>query len=52
VAEIVSDLAGAAHALGREINPTIYDEREFDTKRESGFLREVLTGPPIVLRGT
>jgi predicted nucleotidyltransferase len=52
VAEIVSDLAGAAHALGREINPTIYDEHEFDAKRESGFLHEVLTGPLIVLRGT
>jgi predicted nucleotidyltransferase len=52
VAEIVSDLAGAAQALGREINPTIYDEREFDARRESAFLHEVLTGPLIVLRGT
>lgn len=51
VADIVSDLAGAAHALGREINPTIYDEGEFDAKRDSGFLREVLAGPLIVLRG-
>ena len=41
-----------AQALGREINPTIYDEREFDARRESAFLHEVLTGPLIVLRGT
>jgi hypothetical protein len=33
-------------------NPTIYDEREFDARRESAFLHEVLTGPLIVLRGT
>ena len=51
VADMVSDLAGAAHSLGREINPTIYDEQEFEAKRESGFLREVLSGPVIVLRG-
>ena len=52
VADIVGDLAAAAHSLGREINPTIYDEQEFDAKRESGFLQEVLTGPLIVLRET
>ena len=52
VADIVGDLAAAAHSLGREINPTIYDEQEFDAKRESGFLHEVLTGPLIVLRET
>ena len=52
VAEIVGDLAAAAHSLGREINPTIYDEQEFHAKRESGFLQDVLAGPLIVLRET
>ena len=51
VAGIVADLADAAHALGREINPTVYDEVEFGAKRDSGFLHEVLTGPLVILKG-
>ena len=50
VAEIVIDLAEAAHSLGREINPTIYDQGEFEAKRGTGFLREVLSGPLLVLK--
>jgi len=50
VAEIVAGLAESAHSLGREVSPTVYDEREFKAKRESGFLHEVLSGPLIVLK--
>lgn len=50
VADIVSEIADAAHWLGREINPTIYDEREFAERRDEPFLRGVLAGPVIVLK--
>jgi predicted nucleotidyltransferase len=50
LAGIVTDLTEAAHSVGREINPTIYDQTEFDARRDSGFLREVLSGPLLVLK--
>jgi len=50
VTDIVAALAEAGHAIGREINPTIYDRQEFESRREAGFLREVLAGPLVVLK--
>jgi predicted nucleotidyltransferase len=50
VADIVAALVDAEHSIGREINPTIYDRTEFESKRDSGFLRDVLAGPLVVLK--
>jgi predicted nucleotidyltransferase len=51
VADIVAALIDAAYSIGRQISPTVYDRTEFDSRRESGFLREVLAGPLVVLKG-
>jgi predicted nucleotidyltransferase len=50
VSDIVAALVDAGHSIDREINPTIYDRTEFDSRRDSGFLREVLAGPLVVLK--
>ena len=36
--------------IGREPSFTIYDRPEFESRRESVFLREVLAGPLVVLK--
>jgi len=47
-------LRTAQNQLGREINPTIYEPKEFRTKlkRDAHFLRRVVTGPKLMLIGT
>lgn len=41
-------------ALGREVNPTIYDAAQFRAKARAGahFVRRVLEGPKVMLIGT
>jgi DNA-binding transcriptional ArsR family regulator len=52
-AELVSTLAQAQNALGREINPTVYSAAEFRRKTASGhhFVQSVLKTPKIFLIG-
>lgn len=51
--EVVSVIHGAQSTLNREINPTVYPPREFQSKLEAGhhFLRTVLRGPMVFLIG-
>jgi len=52
-AEVVSALAQAQDALGREVNPTVYSLQEFTQKASSGhhFVRSVLKDRKIFLIG-
>jgi len=52
-AEVVSALAPAQEALGREVNPVVYPLEEFRRRRAEGdhFLTSVLGGPRILLMG-
>ena len=52
--EVYQLVAGAEHALGRRINPTLYTPEEFDRRRQDGhfFLKRVLASDPLVLIGT
>ena len=52
-ADVVSSLAPAQEALGREINPTVYAPEEFRSKvaAEHHFLTSVLAAPKIFLIG-
>jgi len=40
------------HKVGREINYSVYPPEEFLSKKEKGFIVEVLKGKKIMLRGT
>ncbi len=51
VLTVLSSLADAAHALGREINPVVYETSEYAAKRGERFLSNVLGGPLVVLKG-
>lgn len=52
--EVAAALTPAEGALGREINPTVYTEREFREKLKAGhhFLKSVNTGPKLFLVGS
>ena len=52
-AEVVSTLAPAQEALGREINPTVYPVSEFREKLAANhhFLKSILEGPKLFLIG-
>ncbi len=50
--EVVRALAPAQKALGREINPTVYPEAEFEEKRGGGgFVDRVLAGEKVMVVG-
>ena len=51
--EIVTALQPAQDRLGREVNPTVYSQDEFQKKLTTGhhFLRRVMAGPRIFLIG-
>ena len=51
--EVVAALGGVQARIGREINPTVYSEREFREKLRAGhhFLRTVITSPKLFLIG-
>jgi predicted nucleotidyltransferase len=51
--EILAQMAGAERAIGRSINPTIYSNKEFKEKLQSGnhFLRSVMNGERVILIG-
>jgi DNA-binding transcriptional ArsR family regulator/predicted nucleotidyltransferase len=52
--EVVSAVASAQEAVGREINPTVYPIQEFREKlrQDNHFLRSVLAGPKLFLMGS
>jgi len=51
--ELYAGFASVEAKLGRKISPTLYMNREFEKRRESGnpFLERVLNGPITVLTG-
>ena len=51
--DVYSALAPAEKLLDRRVNPTLYDSREFEHRRNTNnaFLTRVLTGPTIALIG-
>jgi predicted nucleotidyltransferase len=51
--EVVEAFQGAQEILGREVNPTVYPEREFRQKLRAGhhFLKTVAKAPKIFLMG-
>jgi predicted nucleotidyltransferase len=51
--EVVTALTDTQNALGREVNPTVYSEREFRQKLRPGhhFVKTVAGGPKIFLKG-
>ena len=52
--DVALPLRKAAEKLGREVNPTVYSEREFKSKLQAGnrFLRGVLDRPKLFVIGT
>ena len=50
---VYSQLAVVEKQLGRSINPTVYTEKEFRTRRSCGnpFLKRILEGPTSLLQG-
>lgn len=52
--EVAKALTPAERALGREINPTVYTEKEFHQKHEAGhhFLKTISIGPKLFLVGS
>jgi len=51
--DVFTALGPAEEELSRPVNPTLYTRQEFDKRREQDnpFLRKVLNGPHIVLKG-
>jgi predicted nucleotidyltransferase len=51
--EVVAALQGAQKTIGREVNPTVYSEQEYRTKRRAKhhFLNAVLDTPKVFLVG-
>ncbi len=49
----VDALHGVEKRLGREVNPKVYTQREWNSKRKAGdsFVTEILKGPKILLVG-
>jgi predicted nucleotidyltransferase len=52
--ELYACLGPGEKLLGRAINPTLYTRREFRSRRKGGnaFLKRILNGPTILLKGT
>lgn len=48
---VISKLANAQKALNREINPTVYSRKEFQSKLESNFLKRVLAERKLFIIG-
>jgi hypothetical protein len=53
LSDLIPALRKAQEALGREVNPTVYELREFQTKlqKDAHFLRRVVAGPKLMLVG-
>jgi len=51
--EVLTALAPIEQAIARPINPTVYSQKEFDSKIQSGnhFLLAVLRGEKVILIG-
>ena len=51
--DLYTHLSGIEKQLGRQINPTLYTQREFAKRRKSGnpFLKRVLEGRTSLLKG-
>lgn len=51
--DVVTNLQAAQKAIGREINPTVYPSKEFESKIKTNhhFLSTLLDGPKIFLIG-
>jgi predicted nucleotidyltransferase len=54
LSELIPLLREAQDELGREVNPTVYGRREFQTslRKRTHFIRSVLGGPKLMLVGT
>jgi predicted nucleotidyltransferase len=48
---VVSKLANAQKALNREINPTVYSVKEFQSKLQSNFFKSVLAANKLFIIG-
>jgi predicted nucleotidyltransferase len=48
---IVEKLADAQRTLNREINPTVYSEKEFQKKLRESFLKNVLASEKLFVLG-
>jgi predicted nucleotidyltransferase len=48
---VVAKLASAQKALNREINPTVYSVKEFQSKLQSNFMKGVLSGNKLFIIG-
>jgi predicted nucleotidyltransferase len=53
LSSLIPVLRKTQEKLGREINPTVYEAREFRTKlhKDAHFLRRVVAGPKLMLVG-
>jgi predicted nucleotidyltransferase len=53
LSDLIPELRKAQEALGREINPTVYEPHEFRTKlqKDAHFLSRVVAGPKLMLVG-
>lgn len=53
LSDLIPALRKAQEALGREVNPTVYELREFQAKlqKDAHFLRRVVAGPKLMLVG-